>query len=153
LARSVPVHPGARSLEVSQDRLIEKETFRRLGIGTPEFAPVDDRAGLDAAVGAVGGLPAVLKTRRGGYHGKGQHVLRDSDDVEMAWAELGGVPLILESLVEFDRELSVLAVRAFDGAVACWPLVENHHERGILRMSRAPAPRLDDDLQARGERI
>ena len=77
LAADLPVHPGARSLEVSQDRLTEKETFRRLGIATPAFAPVDDRAGLDGAVDAVGGLPAVLKTRRGGYDGKGQRVLRD----------------------------------------------------------------------------
>jgi 5-(carboxyamino)imidazole ribonucleotide synthase len=112
---------------------------------------VDDRASLDAAIEAIGGLPAVLKTRRGGYDGKGQAVLRDGAGVGRAWEALGGVPLLLESLVPFDREVSVLAVRALDGTVACWPLVENHHERGILRMSRAPAPRLDDELQIRGE--
>jgi 5-(carboxyamino)imidazole ribonucleotide synthase len=153
LAGDVPVRPGARSLEVSQDRLTEKETFRRLGIATPAFAAVDDRAGLDDAVDAVGGLPAVLKTRRGGYDGKGQAVLQAPADLGAAWAELGGVPLILESLVPFDRELSVLAVRGVDGAMACWPLVENHHERGILRTSRAPAPGVDDRLQARGEQL
>jgi 5-(carboxyamino)imidazole ribonucleotide synthase len=153
LARDLPVRPGARSLEVSQDRLTEKETFRRLGIGTPAFAPVDDRGGLDDAVELVGGLPAVLKTRRGGYDGKGQAVVRDAADLDAAWSDLGGVPLILESLVPFDRELSVLAVRGVDGEVVCWPLVENHHEGGILRVSRAPAARLDDALQAHGEEL
>jgi 5-(carboxyamino)imidazole ribonucleotide synthase len=151
LAAGLPVHPGARSLEVSQDRLIEKEAFRRLGIDTPAFAAVDDRAGLDRAVAEVGGLPAVLKTRRGGYDGKGQRVVREPSDLDDAWTELGHAPLILEQLVRFDRELSVLAVRGVDGAVACWPLVENHHEGGILRISRAPAPRLDAALQQRGE--
>jgi 5-(carboxyamino)imidazole ribonucleotide synthase len=153
LARDLPVRPGARSLEVSQDRLSEKEAFRRLDIATPAVAAVDDRASLDAAVDAVGGLPAVLKTRRGGYDGKGQEVLRAPGDVARAWSVLGGQPLILESLVPFDRELSVLAVRGVDGEVACWPLVENHHEGGILRVSRAPAPGLDDALQQRAETV
>ena len=154
LAERVPVHPGARSLEVAQDRLTEKETFRLLGIGTPAFLPVDDLAALRVAVEQVG-LPAVLKTRRGGYDGKGQAVLRSIADLDGAWAELGGgeVGLILESLVPFDRELSVLAVRGLDGAVACWPLVENHHDGGILRLSRAPAPAVDRELQARGEAL
>ena len=122
-----------------------------LGIGTPAFAAVDDRAGLDRAVDEVGGLPAVLKTRRGGYDGKGQRVLRAASDLDDAWADLSDVPLILEQLVPFDRELSVLAVRGLDGEVASWPLVENHHEGGILRISRAPAPGLDAALQRRGE--
>ncbi|HLM18220.1 MAG TPA: 5-(carboxyamino)imidazole ribonucleotide synthase [Acidimicrobiia bacterium] len=155
VAREVPVRPGPRSLEVAQDRLTEKETFRRLGIGTPAFSAVASRADLDTAVDAVGGLPAVLKTRTGGYDGKGQAVLRELDDLDAAWRELGGreIGLILESLVPFDRELSVLAVRGLDGTVACWPLVENHHEGGILRVSRAPAARVDDGLQAHGEEL
>lgn len=151
LGRDLPVHPSARSLEVSQDRLTEKETFRRLGIATPAFAPVDDRRGLETAVDAVGGLPAILKTRRGGYDGRGQAVLHGPQDLDAGWAELGGVPLILEARVPFDRELSVLAVRGVDGSVACWPLVENHHDGGILRVSRAPAPGVSGELQARGE--
>jgi 5-(carboxyamino)imidazole ribonucleotide synthase len=153
LAATHTVRPGARSLEVAQDRLAEKETFRRLGIATPSFATVDSRADLDRAVSTVGGLPAVLKTRRGGYDGKGQMVLRTAADVDTAWSVLGREPLVLESLVPFDRELSVLAVRGADGAVACWPLVENYHEDGILRVTRAPAPGLDDDLQARGAEL
>ncbi len=154
LASAVPVRPGARSLEVAQDRLTEKETFRLLGIGTPAFCIVDSRADLDAAVVEVGGLPAVLKTRRGGYDGKGQAVLREAADLDAAWNELGaGGPLLLESLVPFHRELSVLAVRGLDGAVACWPLVENQHEGGILRVSRAPALGVDAALQTRGEAL
>jgi 5-(carboxyamino)imidazole ribonucleotide synthase len=153
LAERHRVRPGARSLEVSQDRLHEKETFRRLGIATPAFAPVDSRAELDQAVGAVGGLPGVLKTRRGGYDGKGQHVVRTTADLDAAWAALGNAPLILESLAPFDRELSVLAARGADGAIACWPLVENVHEAGILLVSRAPAPGLDPPLQQRGAEL
>jgi 5-(carboxyamino)imidazole ribonucleotide synthase len=157
-----PVRPGARPLEVAQDRLVEKETCRALGIPTPPFAVVDSRAELDAAVEAVGGLPAVLKTRRGGYDGKGQVVLREPADVDRAWDELGDatgvgrgqtVPLILEGFVRFERELSVLVVRSAAGDMACWPLVENHHGGGILRLSLAPAPGLSPALQARGEEI
>jgi 5-(carboxyamino)imidazole ribonucleotide synthase len=96
----------------------------------------------------------VLKTRRGGYDGKGQHVLREAADLDVAWTELGDAgPLILETLVPFDRELSVIAVRGLDGEVACWPLVENRHELGILRLSRAPASGVDDALQARAEQL
>jgi 5-(carboxyamino)imidazole ribonucleotide synthase len=153
LARDLPVRPGARSLEVAQDRLEEKETFRRLGIATTAFSPVDSRADLDGGVEAVGGLPAVLKTRRGGYDGKGQALLRSAADLDAAWEELGDSPLIVEGWVPFDRELSVLAVRGLDGTVACWPLVENRHEGGILRVSRAPAPALTASLQQRGEEL
>ncbi|MFO7590617.1 MAG: 5-(carboxyamino)imidazole ribonucleotide synthase [Acidimicrobiia bacterium] len=151
-AETAPVHPSPRALEVSQDRVTEKETCRALGIDAADFAAVDDRAGLDAAIKAVG-LPGVLKTRRGGYDGKGQHVLRAPSDVDAAWEALGGAPLIFEALVPFDRELSVLAARGTDGATACYPLVQNTHVDGILRVSRAPAPSTTADLQAEGERI
>jgi len=152
-----PVRPGALPLEVAQDRLTEKLACQRLGIPTPPFAPVETRAELDSAIEAVGGLPAVLKTRRGGYDGKGQAVLRAASDVDAAWAELRpestGAPLILERFVPFQRELSVIAVRSAAGEVACWPLVENHHREGILRLSLAPAPGLSPALQARGEEL
>ncbi|MFN8025306.1 MAG: 5-(carboxyamino)imidazole ribonucleotide synthase [Acidimicrobiia bacterium] len=148
-----PVRPGDRPLEVAQDRLAEKDTCRALGIATAPYAAVDSRAGLDAAVDAVGGLPAVLKTRRGGYDGKGQAVLREPADLDAAWESLQGQALILEGFVPFERELSVIAVRDAAGEVACWPLVENHHRDGILRLSRAPAPGLSPALQARGEEI
>jgi 5-(carboxyamino)imidazole ribonucleotide synthase len=151
-ATGTPVLPPAIALDVAQDRLREKELCRRLAIGTPEFASVDDRADLERAVKELG-LPAVLKTRRGGYDGKGQATLHEPGDVERAWSELGDVPLVLESHVPFDRELSVLAVRGRDGATACWPLVENHHAGGILRRSFAPAPGAIERLQAAAEQL
>jgi 5-(carboxyamino)imidazole ribonucleotide synthase len=147
-----PVLPPPTALDVAQDRLREKELCRQFGIATPGFAAVDDRAELERAVKELG-FPAVLKTRRGGYDGKGQAVLRALDDIDAAWSEVGGVPLILEAHVPFDRELSVLAVRGRDGATACWPLVENHHARGILRRSIAPAPAVSAALQESGAQI
>ena len=93
----------------------------------------------------------MLKTRRGGYDGKGQVVLHDAADADAAWSEVGDVPCVLEGFVAFDRELSIIAVRAVDGAIACWPAVENHHRAGILRLTRAPAPGLGAALQDRAE--
>ena len=146
----VPVRPGRRALEVSQDRLIEKSFFRDHGIGTAPFAAADTLEELWAAVREIG-LPAVLKTRRFGYDGKGQAVIRAEADVEHAWEQVGGVPLILEGFVEFDRELSIIAVRGLDGRTAFYPLPENIHEDGIIRVSYAPAPDLDPTLQELAE--
>jgi 5-(carboxyamino)imidazole ribonucleotide synthase len=150
LEAGAPVHPLPRALEVSQDRLVEKDTFGSLGIPTAPYLGVDDRASLDTAVDKLG-LPAVLKTRRGGYDGKGQAVLRSATDIGAAWAQLGGVPLILEGFVPFSRELSIVAVRGRDGELRCWPAVENQHVGGILHLTRAPAPHLNDALQAHAE--
>jgi len=149
-ALHVPVLPPPAALEAAQDRLSEKTLFAEVGLPVPVFAPVDDLDGLLAAIGTVG-LPAVLKTRRFGYDGKGQAVLRHEELAEDAWRAVGEVPSILESLVAFDREVSVLAVRGADGDVRCWPLVENHHREGILRLSIAPAPGLTPALQAAAE--
>ena len=136
--------PPPAALAAGQDRLDEKRLFGRLGIATAPHRPVDARDDLEGVA-----LPAVLKTRRLGYDGKGQAVLRDEHDVERAWAELGGVPLILEELVPFERELSILAVRGRDGATAFWSLAENVHREGILRLSRAPAaPKLQAEAEA-----
>jgi 5-(carboxyamino)imidazole ribonucleotide synthase len=145
--RTPPVFPPAAALRASQDRLHEKTLFRQLGIGTPDFLPVDSLSDLEDAIAKLG-TPAVLKTRRGGYDGKGQFVLRVPGDAPPAWAALGGVPLILEAFVPFDRELSVLAVRGRDGSTECWPVVENQHSEGMLRVSMAPAPGLTAELQA-----
>lgn len=144
--------PASTSLEVTQDRAFEKELCRRLGIDTARFAVVDDRAGLDAAVAEIG-IPSVLKSRRGGYDGKGQAVLVSHDDVDRAWSEVGEVRSILEAVVPFTREVSVLAVRGRDGSTASWPLVENHHRGGILRASVAPAPGLTPALQGHADSI
>jgi 5-(carboxyamino)imidazole ribonucleotide synthase len=150
LAGAAPVYPSADALEVSQDRLLEKTALGELGIGTAPFRAVDSRASLDDAMRELG-LPAVLKTRRGGYDGKGQAVLRTAGDADAAWSDLGAVPLVLEGFVPFRRELSIVAVRGLDGTIACWPVVENVHEGGILRLTRAPAPGADDALQSRAE--
>jgi 5-(carboxyamino)imidazole ribonucleotide synthase len=134
LSAKVPIHPAPQALEVSQDRLSEKTLFQSLGIPTPTFACVDSVSDLTAAIDRVG-LPAVLKTRRLGYDGKGQFVIRTHSEIETAWSTLGSQPLILEGFVNFDRELSILAVRGRGGTTAFYPLVENHHREGILRLS------------------
>ena len=141
------VRPSVDALEVSQDRVEEKTTFRSLGIPVADFAPVADPTELVAAVAEVG-TPAILKTRRGGYDGKGQARVDEPGDAPDAFAELaGGGALVLERRIAFDRELSIIAVRGTDGSVRTWPLVENEHRDGILRTSDAPAV-VDPDLQA-----
>jgi 5-(carboxyamino)imidazole ribonucleotide synthase len=149
-ASRVPLHPPAEALHYAQDRVHEKTFFRELGIPTARFVPVDLRADLDKAVGMLG-LPAVLKTRRFGYDGKGQRVLRVPADLGAAWAHLAGTPLVLEAFVPFARELSIVAVRGHDGTEAFYPLVENVHRDGILRRSIAPAPGLTAELQSLAE--
>jgi len=150
LAERVAVYPPAAALEEAQDRLREKRLFRKLGIPTTEFAEVLKHSELDAAVEQVG-LPAILKTCRMGYDGKGQWLLKTREDVEKARPELPEVPLILERFVRFRRELSILGVRARTGETAFYPLVENHHRGGILRLSLAPAPELAAGLQTNAE--
>jgi 5-(carboxyamino)imidazole ribonucleotide synthase len=154
VAARVPTFPGAAALSVCQDRLEEKGLFRRLSIGTAAYAAVSTREDLDAAVARLG-LPLVLKTARGGYDGKGQAVLRAARDVERGWFVLGEgrVRLIAEALVPFEREVSIIAARGRDGATVCYPLCENHHAGGVLRLTLAPAPGADARLQARAESI
>lgn len=151
-AARAPVRPGLEPLGVSQDRLAEKTTLANLAVPVAPFAPVDDVAALRAAVERIG-LPAVLKTRRGGYDGRGQRVLRSPEDAAGAWEALGGVPLVLEALIAFERELSLVAVRSLDGERACYPLVETEHDGGILRVVRAPAPDVTAARQAAAEAI
>jgi 5-(carboxyamino)imidazole ribonucleotide synthase len=150
LAERVPVYPPPAALEAAQDRLNEKGLFGKLGIATTEFAAVSNTRELDAAVKTIG-LPAVLKTSRMGYDGKGQWILRTAEDVSKAKSELPKVQLILERFVPFSRELSVLAVRSRSGEIAYYPLVENHHRGGILRLSLAPATRLESHIQRAAE--
>jgi 5-(carboxyamino)imidazole ribonucleotide synthase len=142
LAARVPVFPSPRALAVAQDRLAEKSLFRELGIGVPAFADIGSREDLRRAL-ASQGAPAILKTRRLGYDGKGQFRLRSVDDMDAAWDALGAqastVGLILEDFVPFEREISVLAVRGRDGELRTWPLTENWHDAGILSASLAPA--------------
>ncbi|MFP5306804.1 MAG: 5-(carboxyamino)imidazole ribonucleotide synthase [Gammaproteobacteria bacterium] len=143
----VPLLPAPVALTVGQDRLSEKTLFDQLGIPVPRYIPVATREALDLAVRAIG-LPAVLKTRRLGYDGKGQAVLRSADDLAPAWERLGRQPLILEAFVPFERELSCIAVRGREGELAYYPVVENVHRDGILRTA---VPRAGDPLQAEAE--
>ena len=144
------VYPPPRALEVSQDRLDEKSFFASVGIPTAGFAAVSSREELEQAVARLG-LPAVLKTRRFGYDGKGQWVLREPADVGRAWEALGAASLVLEAFVPFERELSILAVRSTKGETKFWPLVENVHRDGILRLSTPQSAAWTPDLQARAE--
>ncbi|HLZ11093.1 MAG TPA: 5-(carboxyamino)imidazole ribonucleotide synthase [Candidatus Acidoferrum sp.] len=150
LAKHVRVYPPPEALEAAQDRLSEKNLFKKLGIATTSFAEVGSAAEIDKAVRKIG-LPAVLKTRRMGYDGKGQWILRTAEAVEFVKREFPATPLLLENLVAFERELSILAVRSKAGETAFYPLVENHHRGGILRLSIAPAPNLSAKLQQAAE--
>ncbi|MBV9509196.1 MAG: 5-(carboxyamino)imidazole ribonucleotide synthase, partial [Caulobacteraceae bacterium] len=137
-ALDVPVAPGARALAVAQDRIDEKTYLNACGAPTVAFAavdgPVDILAGLDKL-----GAPALLKTRREGYDGKGQTWVENHADAEAAWDRIGRVPAILEARANFVRELSVIAARGRDGEVSTYPPGENHHENGVLRRTSAPA--------------
>ena len=137
LPGSARISPPLRALAAAQDRLTEKRSFELLGIPTTRYAAVDSRETLALAVQTIG-LPGVLKTRRLGYDGKGQFVLRKPADLDRAWEALGKAPLLYENLVPFDAEVSVIAVRGQDGAVGFYPLNLNVHREGILRLTRAP---------------
>lgn len=138
LEQHVPIYPPAKALEYSQDRLIEKTLFRDLGIAVPDFYDVTSLESLQNALEKTD-FPAVLKTRRMGYDGKGQAVIRSDTDAEAAWQAIKGQALILESFVPFEREVSIISVRSKTGETKFYPLVENYHEGGILRKSMAPA--------------
>ncbi len=138
LAARAPVLPGARSLAVSQDRLSEKQLMGELGIVVPAFAPVAALSDIYSALARTG-RPAVLKTRRLGYDGKGQAVIRAGDDPVPAWRAIGQAPAILEAFVPFDREISVILARARDGGMRAWDVTENRHKAGILDTSTVPA--------------
>jgi 5-(carboxyamino)imidazole ribonucleotide synthase len=147
----VPVRPGVRALAVSQDRLTEKSFLRDLGIATARFEAVDSVVSLDAALSKLG-RPAILKTRRFGYDGKGQTVLRDGDDLHRAFDDIGHAQAILEEHVAFEREVSIIAVRGLGGEAASYDPAENVHRNGILHTSTVPAA-IDAALAAEARRI
>jgi len=149
LSTHTQVFPPAKALAVAQDRLLEKNFFREQGIPTPSFAPVDSLTELRQIMAeAEIGYPAILKSRTQGYDGKGQSVLRSADDLAPAWQVLDGVPAIVEAFVPFNREVSIIAARNRDGAQVFYPLSENYHRGGILRVAECKA---DDPLQAQAE--
>lgn len=134
----VPVRPGRKALAVAQDRVTEKSFLNEIGVATAPFAAVEDRAGLDAALTSIG-APAILKTRRLGYDGKGQARILKAEDADAAFAEMRGAPAVLEGFVDFRREISAIGARGADGAFAAYDPAENSHEDGILRRSAVPA--------------
>lgn len=147
LSGDVNVFPSSKVLEVSQDRLVEKTFINDLGIETAPFASVSTVEEAEAALEEIS-YPAVLKTRRFGYDGKGQAIVRSPGDLKDAWISLGSDNIIIEGFIDFDMEISVLAVRGQDGEVKCFTPVENEHKNHILDLSIAPA-RIDDALKQR----
>jgi 5-(carboxyamino)imidazole ribonucleotide synthase len=131
------ISPPVDALAAAQDRVLEKQLFEKLKIPTTRWHNVESQADLEKAIGEIG-LPGVLKTRRMGYDGKGQKVLRKRADVAGAWDELGKVPLLYEELVPFDYEVSIIGARSRSGEIAIYPLNGNVHGGGILRLTRAP---------------
>ena len=150
VANQLPVYPPRQALAEAQDRMAEKRCFQRLGIPTAPVAEVDSHEGLLRAVERIG-TPAILKTRRLGYDGRGQAIIRTAHDSKAAWAAVKQAPSILEGFVAFERELSIISARSVDGTVVHYPLVENHHREGILRLSLAPAPGVPDELRRLAE--
>ncbi|HEY3694238.1 5-(carboxyamino)imidazole ribonucleotide synthase [Phenylobacterium sp.] len=150
-ALGVEVAPGPRALAVAQDRFDEKTFLNGAGVATVAFAAADSPEGAVEAVGRVG-APALMKTRREGYDGKGQRWVEHAADAAAVFQALGGAPVIVEAPAAFARELSVIAARGRDGAIAVYPLAENHHAQGVLRRSLAPA-RVSAAAAAQAERI
>jgi 5-(carboxyamino)imidazole ribonucleotide synthase len=138
LAKRKQVAPDPRVLELTQDRLVEKNFISGLKIGTAPYASVHSASQLAAGVDKVG-LPAVLKTLRLGYDGKGQAKVAKGDDANAAWRSLKNEPCILEGFIDFEREVSVIAARAADGQVECFEVTENVHRNHILHISKVPA--------------
>ncbi|ERL98500.1 5-(carboxyamino)imidazole ribonucleotide synthase [Rhodobacteraceae bacterium HIMB11] len=133
-----PIYPNREALRVSQDRITEKDYLNDLGLTTAPYAQVDTLADLQAAAKKIG-LPAILKTRRFGYDGKGQSRLTSTDDIEPAHSDMAGAPSVLEGFVNFSREISVIAARGINGEIACYDPGENVHRDGILYTTTIPA--------------
>jgi len=146
LSGHVAVHPGAAALEIAQDRLTEKNFVADLGGRTAPFAAAASRAALDEALAAIG-APAILKTVRMGYDGKGQARLASAADADAAWDAIGGHSAILEGFVAFEHEFSVILVRGIDGEVRTWDSTVNVHEAGILATASLPPPQIVVDQQ------
>lgn len=150
IAKTVPVFPAEKSLYISQHRGREKSLFNQLDIPSAPYQIVNSLKELVLAVTKIG-LPAVLKTTTEGYDGKGQFVLKENTQIEQAWQEIGNRELILEGFINFNRELSIIAVRNEDNEHVYYPLVQNIHHEGILRYTIAPAQEISEDVQQTAE--
>jgi 5-(carboxyamino)imidazole ribonucleotide synthase len=153
VAAKVPTFPGPLALRTAQDRALEKACFTELNIPTTRYELADKRDQLEHAIKTIG-APCVVKSRRLGYDGKGQCVVRGSSpaEIDAAWGAVHERPCIIEEFIAFEREVSIIGARGLDGSCVFYPLTQNEHRAGILRVSRAPAPPGDtDDLQAAAE--
>jgi 5-(carboxyamino)imidazole ribonucleotide synthase len=147
LASHTQVHPAPKALAVAQDRLVEKAYFRELGIPTAPYEPVNSLESLVQAISSIG-FPAILKSCTMGYDGKGQSVVKSLEDLNPAWEQLAGAPGVLEGFVPFNREVSIIAARSVSGAIVFYPLSENVHRGGILRVATS---RERDPMQRQAE--
>jgi 5-(carboxyamino)imidazole ribonucleotide synthase len=148
--RGLKLYPNANAVSVAQDRLVEKRFFQQCGIEVAPFEAVDSLKDFEVATAKLG-FPSILKTRRMGYDGKGQARLRSAADIAAAFAEVGGVPCILEGMVRFEAEVSLIAARGCDGEILFYPLIENVHRDGILRRSTMPYVAVTPALQSLAE--
>ncbi len=149
LADHTRIYPAANALEIAQDRLVEKNFLRQLNISIADFVAIDNLQQLQQAMPNIG-YPAILKSRRMGYDGKGQVLLKSADDLTEAWQQIRDVPSIVEAFVRFQREVSIIAARRANGEIKFYPLSENLHSSGILRVAES---RIDDPLQQPAEQI
>jgi 5-(carboxyamino)imidazole ribonucleotide synthase len=145
------VRPNSRVLQITQDRILEKSFVREAGCATAPFAAATDAASFEGGVREIG-FPAVIKTARGGYDGKGQWFVRDDAQAREAFAASRGVPLIIERFVPFDLEVSVIAARGADGTIVTFPVTENQHDHGVLATTIVPA-RVSHDIARRATEI
>lgn len=150
IAKHCPIEPNAKALDVAQDRALERTMFSKLDIAVPAYALVDDLDSLGAAIEEVG-TPAILKARRLGYDGKGQVLINDQSHAREAFETIGSVPAILDQFVEFARELSIIATRSRAGEIVYYPLTQNIHRGGILRVSKSPARDVSDAISAQAQ--
>jgi 5-(carboxyamino)imidazole ribonucleotide synthase len=148
--RGLNLYPNAHAVSVAQDRLVEKRFFQQCGIEVAPFEAVDSLEDLERATEVLG-FPSILKTRRMGYDGKGQARLQSAADVASAFSEVGGVPCILEGMVRFEAEVSLIAARGREGEIVFYPLIENLHREGILRRSTVPYAGVTPALQSLAE--
>jgi 5-(carboxyamino)imidazole ribonucleotide synthase len=151
IALGATVSPGPRALAIAQDRFEEKSFLNAAGVPTVGFANIASADDLDAAFARLG-APLLLKTRRGGYDGKGQAWAFHAHEAKAAWESIGARPAVAETPADFRRELAIIAARGRDGEIALYPLTESHHENGILRRTSAPA-RASPRVTAEAERI
>ncbi|MDC7683475.1 5-(carboxyamino)imidazole ribonucleotide synthase [Asticcacaulis sp. BYS171W] len=151
VSKGAKVAPNARALGITQDRVLEKSFARSVGISTVDFYEINTLDDLEKAI-AINGVPSLLKTRREGYDGKGQVWIRHADEARAAFESLNGAKAILEAKADFLREVSVIAARGFNGEVRTYPVGENHHVKGILSTTLAPAA-ISETLKNRAEDI